>query len=193
VSKLVEKLFAIHDSLTEARLAHAFGGAIALAYCTEEPRGTRDLDINVFSEPTAAREVLAALPGEVVAGPVDVEAMAKDGQGRFWWGSTPIDVFLNSMTFHEEVAERVLWVPLAGRTIPVVDCASLIVFKSLIGRTRDWADIEACAAVCDSVEMARASIAVAGMLDESDPRLDRLKELHRSSISRGGGRVFGGT
>jgi hypothetical protein len=192
VSELVEKLFAIHDSLIEAKLAHAFGGAIALAYCTEEPRGTRDLDINLFSEPSAAGEALAALPDEVEIGPADIEAVAKDGQGRLWWENTPIDVFLNSLPFHEEVAERVLWVPLAGRTIPVVDCASLIVFKSLIGRTRDWADIEACAAVCDPVEMARASIAVAEMLNESDPRLDRLKELHRSSISRGG-RVFGGT
>ena len=32
------------------------------AYCTLDPRGTRDLDFNVFVEPERAREVLAALP-----------------------------------------------------------------------------------------------------------------------------------
>ena len=54
MSELVDKLFAIHDSLTEAGIAHAFGGAIALAYCVEEPRGTRDLDVNIFVDASKA-------------------------------------------------------------------------------------------------------------------------------------------
>ena len=45
----------------------------------------------------------------------------------------------------EAVARGVTWVPLAGRKIPVLDCASLVVFKALFNRTRDWADIEAVA------------------------------------------------
>src|SRR5262249_41808856 len=45
LSVLAERLIAIHDSLDAAGVPHAFGGAIALAYCTEEPRGTRDLDV----------------------------------------------------------------------------------------------------------------------------------------------------
>ncbi len=64
MSELIDKLFAVHDSLTAASLAHAFGGAIALAYCTEEPRGTRDLDVNIFSDSSHAATVLAALPDD---------------------------------------------------------------------------------------------------------------------------------
>jgi hypothetical protein len=161
-------------------------GAIALAYCIEEPRGTRDLDVNVFSAPSDAARVLTGLPGEIKISPSDVEAAAEEGQRRLWWDGTPIDVFLNSMEFHEEVAQRVLWVPLAGRTIPVIDCRSLVVFKALIDRTRDWADIEACVAVCDPLEMAGASIALGELLDENDPRLARLEGLRRSSALRGG-------
>lgn len=57
MSVLAERLLAVHDALADARLPHAIGGAIALGYCTEEPRGTRDLDVNVF---VAQRRVLAS-------------------------------------------------------------------------------------------------------------------------------------
>lgn len=190
MSELVEKLFAIHDSLTEAKLAHAFGGAIALAYCIEEPRGTRDLDVNIFSAPSDAERALAGLPDKIKISPDDLGAAVEEGQRRLWWDDTPIDVFLNSMEFHEEVAERILWVPLAGRTIPVIDCRSLVVFKALIDRTRDWADIEACVAVCDPVEMAGASVALGKLLDEDDSRLGRL-ELLRRSLGLGAGHAIG--
>lgn len=195
VSELVEKLFAIHDSLTEAKLAHAFGGAIALAYCTEEPRGTRDLDINIFSSPSMAEQVLGALPEKIKIGAKDIGAAVEQGRTRLWWKGTPVDVFLSSMEFHEKVAERVLWVPLAGRTIPIVDCASLVVFKALIDRTRDWADIEACVSVCDPLDMESASASLGELLEDDDPRLSRLRQL-RSSLTPGevtgisGGRVI---
>jgi hypothetical protein len=55
MSVLAERLLEVHAALSEAKLAHAFGGAIALAYCTEEPRGTRDLDVNVFVSPQRSR------------------------------------------------------------------------------------------------------------------------------------------
>ncbi|MDQ1395101.1 MAG: hypothetical protein QOG64_360, partial [Acidimicrobiaceae bacterium] len=42
---LAERLLVVHAGLDGARIPHAFGGAIALAYCTEEPRGTRDIDV----------------------------------------------------------------------------------------------------------------------------------------------------
>jgi len=145
VSELVDKLYAIHDGLTPAGLAHAFGGAIALAYCTEEPRGTRDLDLNIFTDSSRAKAALAALPDGVSISAADVRAVVRDGQTRLWWDDTPIDVFLNNHPFHEAVAGGVTWVPLEGREIPVLDCASLVVFKALFDRTRDWADIEAVA------------------------------------------------
>lgn len=41
------------------------GGALALAYATHEPRGTRDIDVNVFVASTEAQAVFAALPAGV--------------------------------------------------------------------------------------------------------------------------------
>lgn len=143
MSLLVDRLLGVHDALTAAGLPHAFGGAIALAYCTEEPRGTRDLDVNIFTDAGNAREALTCLPDGVAVTDADIDVVLRDGQTRLWWDETPVDVFLNNHPFHREVAKSVRWVPLAGREIPVLDCASLIVFKALFNRTKDWADIEA--------------------------------------------------
>jgi hypothetical protein len=169
---------AIHDALSTAGLPHAFGGAIALAYCTEEPRGTRDVDVNVFAEPGRAAEILAALPtGTAVSAP-DIEAAERDGQVRVWWDDTPIDLFLDVHPFHAEVAAGVRMVPFAGRSIPVVGCTALVVFKALFDRTRDWADIEA---VVDAgaADMTEACTWVQRTLGPDDRAAQRLATLAR--------------
>jgi hypothetical protein len=176
MSVLVDKLLAIHDALTTAGLPHAFGGAIALAYCVEEPRGTRDLDVNIFADSKRADAVLAKLPNSVRVAESDIEAVVRDGQTRLWWDETPIDVFLNNMPLHDTVAASVVWVPLEGRKIPVLDCASLVVFKAFFDRTRDWADIEAIAsATPEDVEKARETIAA--LVGDDDPAYRRLDTL----------------
>jgi hypothetical protein len=176
MSELVEKLFAIHDSLTESGLAHAFGGAIALAYCVEEPRGTRDLDVNIFSDASEAESVLASLPREVRIRKKDIAKVKRDGQARLDWGGTPIDVFLNNIPLHDAVAASVVWVRLEGRDIPVLDCASLVIFKAFFDRTKDWADIEAIAIVTpEDIEGAAATIA--DLVGEDDPAVEKLKAL----------------
>jgi hypothetical protein len=176
MSELVEKLFSIHDSLIEAGLAHAFGGAIALAYCVEEPRGTRDLDVNIFIDASEAESVLASLPQGVRVRKKDVAKVRRDGQARLDWDGTPIDVFLNNVPLHDAVAASVVWVRLEGRDIPVLDCASLVIFKALFDRTKDWADIEAIAvATPEDIEGAAATIA--DLVGEDDPALAKLKAL----------------
>lgn len=185
MSELIDKLFAVHDSLAKAGLGHAFGGAIALAYCTEEPRGTRDLDVNIFTDASHADTALAALPAQVSVTTEGIEAVARDGQARLWWDDTPIDVFLNNHPFHEAVANGVVWVPLSGREIPVLDCASLVVFKALFDRTKDWADIETVAER-DPRIVAAAAATVAEMLGKDDPTYARLVPL--SAPSRQGQR-----
>jgi hypothetical protein len=143
VSLLGQRLIEVDKTLTNARLEHAFGGAIALAYCTEEPRGTRDLDVNIFVAPERAREALAALPASVVVSEANLTMAEQEGQVRVWWGQeTPIDVFLDIHDFHRDVERGVRWVAFEDRTIPVLGCLALAVFKALFDRTKDWADIE---------------------------------------------------
>ncbi len=183
MSELVDKLHAIDVALTDALLPHAFGGAIALAYCTHEPRGTRDLDLNVFVPAERADEVLAALPDGVSVSGRDVEAVRRAGQTRLWWGDTPVDVFLNNHPFHEVVAEGVRWVELGGRDVPVLDCASLVVFKALFDRTKDWADIEAMA-VAAPMAIDEAAAALREMTGADDPTAARLADLVQTSRDR---------
>lgn len=143
MSELSELMFAVHDSLDRAGIPHAVGGAIALGYCTLDPRGTRDLDFNVFVGTDRAREVLAALPDQVDVDSERLERFEREGQVRLRSGATPVDLFLNVLPFHDHVARHIRRVPFEGRTIPILSCTALAVFKAMFDRTQDWADIEA--------------------------------------------------
>lgn len=176
MSELVEKLFTIHDALTEAGLAHAFGGAIALAYCVEEPRGTRDLDVNIFVDASKAESVLASLPEGVRVRKRDIAQVTRDGQARLWWAGTPIDIFLNNIPLHDAVASSVVWIRLEGHDIPVLDCASLAIFKAFFDRTKDWADLEAISAATPE-DIEDAANTIADLVGEDDPAVGKLKAL----------------
>jgi hypothetical protein len=176
VSVLVERLLAVHDALETARLPHAFGGAIALAYCTQEPRGTRDIDVNIFLDSSEAGRVTACLPAQVTVGPADLAAIARDGQARLWWDDTPLDLFFDVHDFHRGVAAGVRDVGLSGRVIPVLGCEALAIFKLLFDRTKDWADIEAMldADALDRTEVAGNAVRLLGA---DHPAVRRLLPL----------------
>jgi hypothetical protein len=176
MSLLAQRLLEVHDALSTAKLPHAFGGAIALAYCTEEARGTRDLDVNVFVDLQRAKDVLVALPEVVSATEAEIRALELEGQVRVWWEDTPIDLFLDIHSFHDEVAEGVRLVPFEGRTIPVLDCTALAVFKALFDRTKDWADIEEMV-TAGALDLPRAVAWVERLVGSDGPALGRLKSL----------------
>ncbi|HVD39996.1 MAG TPA: hypothetical protein VNC16_03195 [Solirubrobacterales bacterium] len=175
-AELVEKLLAIHGALRAHSIPHAFGGAIALAYCVQEPRGTRDLDVNIFVDASKAADVVAALPEGVRVEEDDVGKAVRDGQTRLFWEGVPIDVFLNNLPLHEEVANGVVWVDLQGTQIPVLDCASLVIFKSFFARTRDWGDIEEVA-LATPEDVDAALKAVGDLVGKDDPSYRRLAEI----------------
>src|SRR5258707_6976668 len=180
MSELVDKLFAIHDSLAAQSLPHAFGGAIALAYCVEEPRGTRDLDVNVFCDAANAKKALGALPEGVQVTAEDIHRVERDGQARLFWDGVPIDVFLNNLPLHEAVSAAVVWVPLEGREAPLLDCASLVAFKSFFDRTKDWADIEAVA-VATPEDIEAAARTLADLVGEEDEAYKRLASIRSAN------------
>ncbi len=178
MSLLGRRLLDVHDALSQAKLPHAFGGAIALAYCTEEPRGTRDLDVNVFVDPGRASDVFAALPGGVTVTDANKNTLEREGQVRVWWEDTPIDLFLDIHKFHDEVAQGVRVVQFEGRTIPVLDCTALAVFKALFDRTKDWADIEEMV-TAGALDLPRAEAWVERLVGSDGPAVSRLKSLPR--------------
>jgi hypothetical protein len=143
MSTLAERVVAIDAALRDAGVPHAFGGALALAYHIAEPRGTRDIDVNVFVDEARARTILEVLPHSVRWTDADLDAIARDGQVRLFWDDTPVDVFFATHRFHRHAGARTEDVPFAGTTIPVLSATDLTVFKAFFDRTKDWADIEA--------------------------------------------------
>jgi hypothetical protein len=176
VSLLADRLLEVHDALSAAGLPHAIGGAIALGYCTAEPRGTRDLDVNVFIAQSRFREVVEALPQAIPVTPSDIATAERDGQVRLMWEETPVDIFLNNIPFHAEAQRSVREVDFMGRTIPVLGCAALAVFKAMFDRTQDWADIEAMHAK-GSIEIDGVARWLREMSGDDSPRVRRLEGL----------------
>lgn len=175
MSLLGGQLIAVHDALDAARVPHAFGGAIALAYCTEEPRGTRDIDVNIFLDAAAADAALDALPTQVRITSEDRRLIKRDGQARLMWDETPVDVFFTTHEFHSGAASEVRTVPFEGRRIPVLGCTELMVFKAMGSRTKDWADIEEMLAAGTPGREALRHLEQ--LLGPDDPATRRLADL----------------
>ncbi len=173
---LPAKIVAINGSLTEAGVPHAFGGALALAWCTERARGTIDVDVNAFVDVSHTDEVLAALPPEVTATDADRELLRRDGQARLWWDQSPLDLFLNTTEFHESAAGRARWEPFGDKMLPFLACADLAVFKAFFNRTRDWADLEEMAAA-GTLDFDRVVGVLVRYLGADDERVARLRAL----------------
>jgi hypothetical protein len=173
---LPQKMVAVHEHLRAGGIDHAFGGALALAWCTQQARGTIDLDVNVFVGPDRTDETLAALPPEVVATDADRALLVRDGQARLWWGTTPVDVFLNTTEFHEGVASRIRWEPFGGVELPFLACDDLAVFKAFFNRTKDWADLEAMREA-GTLDVSAVAGVLATFLGGDDDRIARLLSL----------------
>ncbi len=177
--KLPDRLLVIDTALSDAGLPYAFGGAIALAYWTLDPRGTRDLDVNVFVPSARAAVVLAALPAGIATPEGSAERLAADGQLRFWWDDTPVDVFLDYAPVHADAARHRRWVPFEGREIPVLGPVELAAFKIMFDRTKDWADVEAMLAA-GTLDVPAVRTLLRPMVSEGDPRWERLRVVERA-------------
>ena len=175
MTTLVDRIVAVCESLEQAGIPWALGGALALAYATHEPRGTRDIDVNVFVDAADARTVFAALPAGVAFTEADVLEAGTRDQVRLWWDTTPIDVFFAADQFHFDVAARCRAVPFEGHRIKVLSAEDLAVFKALFDRTRDWADIESMIA-SNAIDLHVAAERLGDLLGD-DPRVARLRTL----------------
>lgn len=175
MTTLVERVVAIADSLDAGEIPWALGGALALAYATQEPRGTRDIDVNVFVKADRAEEVFAAMPSGVRHSLLDVTASAQDDQVRLWWDDTPIDVFFAADAFHAEIDRRCRLVPFAGRSVRVLCAEDLAVFKAMFDRPKDWVDI-ATMVEADAIDLESAAYRLRQRLGD-DSRVERLRSL----------------
>lgn len=116
---LPEKVTFIHHALDGAKIPHAIGGALALAYYAE-PRATIDVDINVFVTTERWPEICEALAPLGVDVEVEVDDLNRDGQVRLWWDRNPVDLFFSYDPFHDAMQRSARKVPFNQETIPIL-------------------------------------------------------------------------
>ena len=175
---LPEKVLALHRSLAEGRIRHAFGGALALAYYAE-PRATIDIDVNVFVPPARYRGVCDLLSPLGVSGTVDASAIERDGQCRLFWGRTPIDLFFAYDAFHDAMKRRLRVVPFGTDRIPILAPEDLVVCKAVFNRPKDWLDIEQVVVSVERLDTEEIREWLKRLVGASDERSRLADELIR--------------
>lgn len=181
---LTEKVVALDRTLDAEDVAYAFGGAIALAYYAT-PRATVDIDINVFVPVERSDGVLAVLE-ELGVAPLDDPQrarLARDGQARARWQTTPLDLFFAYDPLHESCLARRRRVPFGrgGDTIQILSAEDLAVFKVIFDRDKDWRDLhEMLFALGEGFDAGYARDWLRRILPEDDPRRRRFEEALRA-------------
>ncbi len=174
---LPDKVIVIHEALQAAKIPHAIGGALALAYYAE-PRATIDIDLNLFVAADRWLTVIDALaPLGVDASELDPDTLLRDGQCRLWWGDNPVDLFFSNAPIHEAMGKAVRRMPFAGATIPILGPEHLAVCKAMFDRPKDWLDIEQMLLATEELDLPEIERWLVQMVGENDPRLRRLGEL----------------
>jgi hypothetical protein len=172
---LADKVVFLHETLDAAEVAHAFGGALALAYYAE-PRATVDIDINVFvgsDQFATVIEILAPFDLERIPAPAQVE---RDGQARVWWGRTPLDLFFSCDPVHDAMRHRTRIVPFGDVEIPILAPEHLLVAKVVFDRPKDWLDIEQMLVTVPSLDRDEAQRWLHHLLGDQDRRVIRYRE-----------------
>ncbi len=172
---LPEKIVAVHERLEQAGIAHAFGGALALAYYAE-PRATDDIDINVFVAPDACEAVGDALAPLGVEDDLDRLAVERDGQCRLWWGRTPLDVFFAYDDFHQAMRRDARVVPFGEDRLPILAPEHLLVCKIAFDRPKDWLDLEQVVVCVEDLDVDEVRAWLVRIVGAQDPRMRRFDQ-----------------
>ncbi len=139
----------IARALESEGLAHALGGALALG-AHGVPRGTIDVDVNVFVEEGELPRLIGILRslGIAIDEPTALSSAARDGMFTGGWSGMRVDVFVPSIPFSDEAARtRVRLTNPDGESVWFLSAEALAVFKLLFFRPKDQADLERLVAV----------------------------------------------
>ncbi len=180
----VSLIVAVHHHLATAEIGHAFGGALALGYVAE-PRGTVDIDVNVFLSADALDPVITALaPLQYQPVPAVPDAAPIAGV-RFAHAIEPfpLDVFPSLHERYHEVEQRVVWHPFGRHDdrLPFLSAEDLCVFKLSFGRPRDWVDLASIAAAGPALDVDYIEDQLVALRGPTMyPAVTRLRALLRS-------------
>lgn len=167
------------SALEAAGIPYAIGGALALAIAGV-PRGTADVDINVFVGEQRLDEVIGTLVAQgVEVNRPDATARAhRDGMFIGRWDGMRIDVFLPSIPFAREAATtRIQIVDDTGWSGWFLSAEAICVFKLLFFRGKDLVDLERLVAVRPELDVAYVRRWIVDMMGEDDARTRRWEEI----------------
>jgi len=167
------------DALGAAEIPYAIGGALALAIAGV-PRGTADVDVNVFVEDGAIESVIQAMTSVgVEIDPVAAAARAsRDGMFIGRWDGMRIDVFLPSIPFAREAeSTRIRITDDTGWSGWFLSAEALSVFKLLFFRGKDMVDLERLVAVRPELDTAYVRRWIVDMMGEGDARVRRWDDI----------------
>jgi hypothetical protein len=169
----------IADALEHAGHAYAIGGALALGVAGV-PRGTKDVDVNVFVGEADWAAVVGALSSLGILIDVD-EAIAhakRDGMFIGMWDGMRIDVFVPSIPFADEAARTAVTVTVDGWTGRFLSPEAISIFKLLFFRLKDRSDLERLVAVrADKLDHAYVRRWMVEMMGENDERVRAWDEI----------------
>jgi hypothetical protein len=181
---LAEKVVAVHRALDGAGVAHAFGGALALAYYAE-PRATVDIDVNVFADPADYPLLWPALERLGVSTPANPAHVVRDGQVRLRWGRNPLDLFFAYHPVHDAMRRAARTVPFGDSEIPILAPEHLIVAKAWYNRAKDWLDIEQVLTLVPALRVGEIHRWLDQLAGPDDDRVARFRELQSELLGNG--------
>jgi len=172
----------IAKALQADGFSHALGGALALG-AHGVPRGTLDVDLNVFVPEAELPRVIACLRrlGIEIDEAAAVVRSRREGMFVGSWGGMRIDVFVPSIPFSAEAERtRTLLTAPDGESVWFLSPEALAVFKLLFFRPKDLVDLERLVAV-QGAALDRAYVRswIVDMMDESDARVGAWDDLVR--------------
>jgi hypothetical protein len=168
----------IADALEAAGMSYAIGGALALAIAGV-PRGTADVDVNLFVPEERVADAMAVLATLGIDIPATAAAQARE-RGMFVgrWDGMRIDVFLPSIPFAFEAERtRIRVSDDAGWSGWFLSAEALAVFKLLFFRGKDLVDLERLVAVRAELDTGYVRRWIADMMGEDDERTRRWDDI----------------
>ena len=141
------------------------------------PRGTSDVDLNIFvdaDDPGAALEALSA--GGVQIEPGAARTIADRGDLFVQHGGCRLDLFFSSIPLQHRAAQRTRQVELLGASVPILSAEDLVVLKLLFNRHKDIVDIEhLIAAVGSELDRTYVRSMLIECVGEDDSRVATLE------------------
>lgn len=174
-----EAVRAIADALSARGVPYALGDALALGVAGV-PRGTRDVDVNVFVELHELDGVMDVLSSLDIT--IDREASRakaeRDGMFVGSWDGMRIDVFVPSIPFSYEAARTAVPITVDGWTGMFLSPEAISLFKLLFFRPKDLVDLGQLVAVRrEALDHAYIRRWIVDMMGEDDARVRAWDEL----------------